>query len=154
MAMKRASLLRASAAGLLGAGLMAGFLWLQNGCVNSNSGYSTMGPSAQPTATPGGPTLTPTPIVITAAGTSFSRASVSVATGTSITFNTPGHTVDIDDGLSDGLCGGHDFTSFPASFQFVGTSGAVYHIHCDIHSSCGAGNCSGCTGMVMTVNIL
>jgi len=152
MAVGLKSAFRASAAGLLGLGLLAAFLWLQNGC-SSNAGYSPMGPTAGPTVTPGGPSPTPTPIVITAAGTSFSRASVSVASGTSITFNTPGHTVDIDDGLGDGLCGGHDFTSFPASFQFSGPSGTVFHIHCDIHSSCGAGNCSGCTGMVMTVNI-
>jgi hypothetical protein len=154
MVMKPKSLLRVSAAGLLGAGLMTGFLWLQSGCMSNSGGYTTMGPSYQPTTTPGGPTPTPTPIVITASGTSFSSSSVSVASGTNISFNTPGHTVDIDDGLSDGLCGGHDFTSFPTSFQFVGAHGAVYHIHCDIHSSCGAGNCSGCTGMVMTVNIL
>jgi hypothetical protein len=143
---------RITAAGLAGAGLLALLLWSQSGCNSSN--YSTMGPGAYPTATPGGPTPTATPIVITAAGTSFSRASVSVASGTSITFNTPGHTVDIDDGAGDGLCGGHDFTSFPTAFQFVGVSGTVYHIHCDYHSSCGAGNCSGCSGMVMTVNIL
>jgi hypothetical protein len=151
MVFKSASVAGLSVAGFFGAVLLAGLLGTQNGCVN-NSGYSPMGPVA--TATPGGPTPTPTPIVITASGTSFSRSSVGVASGTTITFNTPGHTVDIDDGKSDGLCGGQDFSSFPASFQFVGLSGAVYHIHCDIHSSCGAGNCSGCTGMVMTVNIL
>jgi len=146
---------------ILGVGLAAG-LWLQNGCT---SNASPMAPRANPTAvpttgtTPGTtPTVAPTPVVITSVPSggsyAFSPSAVSVPSGTTVTFNVASiHTVDIDDGLSDGLCGGHDFTSFPASFQFNGNSGAVFHIHCDNHSSCAAGNCSGCTGMVMTVTI-
>lgn len=146
---RRRTLLHLGLSGLLGALLFAALAWTQGGC----GGSTTMGPSPYPTATPGGPAPTPTPVVITASGISFTPSNVTVPSGTSIKFNTPGHTVDIDDGSGGGICGGTDFTSFPASFVFSGASGTVFHIHCDIHSSCGAGACSGCTGMVMAVHI-
>jgi len=141
-------------AGILGVGLLACTLWLQNGCMGNTS---PMGPKPGPTVGPT-PIATATAVVITAmaAGSSyaFSQSNITVPSGTTVTFNVSSiHTVDIDDGRSDGICGGNDLTSFPAGFIFAGLSGSVFHVHCDHHSTCAAGNCSGCTGMVMTVTI-
>ena len=114
------------------------------GCLKSNNGSYSMGPS--------GPTPVPTPPTITAVGTTFSPTAITVASGTVVTFNVPGHTVNIDDSAI-GSCGNTDLTSFPATHMFAGPHGAVFKIHCDFHS-CGATFCpASCTGMIMTVTI-
>jgi plastocyanin len=132
---------------------MASALVVAAGCGHGSSG-GTMGPSTAPTATPlPAGTPTKTPVVVSAAGTTFSPNSLTVPSGTAVTFNCSGHTVNIDDGTGTGTCSATDLVSFPASHTFTGASGTVFRIHCDIHSSCGASSCSGCTGMTMTITL-
>ncbi|MES2202498.1 MAG: hypothetical protein V4498_09615 [candidate division FCPU426 bacterium] len=105
------------------------------------------------TATPG-PTAVPTFAVVTSSGSTFVPNALTVPSGSVVKFNlASSHTVNIDDGSGGGVCSGVDLTSFPAYHTFSGASAQVFHIHCDVHSSCGASVCVGCTGMVMTVTI-
>lgn len=105
--------------------------------------------AGSPTATPQ-PTATMAPNTVGASGTSFVPTSLTITHGTTVTFDSSlsGHTVNIDN--SSGSCL-TDFTSgFPHTYTF--STAGTYYVHCDIHSSCGASNCStSCTGMVMTI---
>ena len=103
------------------------------------------------TATPT-PSPSPTAVVVTSSGFSFSPASLSIPSGAPVNFVLSGHTADIDDGSGTGSCSSVDLVN-GGMHVFVGFSGEVFQVHCDYHSSCGAGNCAGCAGMVMTVTI-
>ena len=92
-------------------------------------------------------------VTINTAGLTFSPSSVTVPSGTVVTFNAGGHTVNIDDSPVMS-CSNTNLTSFPATHTFIGPSGTVFHIHCNFHSPCGTAFCAlSCTGMVMTVAI-
>jgi plastocyanin len=114
----------------------------------SKGSDNTMGPSPAPT-------VGPTPVVVTASGLSFSPSSLTIPSGTVVTFSgLAGHTVNIDDSAV-GTCGNSDLTSFPANRTFTGPSGTDFKIHCDYHSPCGSANCAGaCSGMAMNIHIL
>jgi hypothetical protein len=131
--------------GLLSAGMALG----AGSCSCNNN--ASMGPSYS-SGPSGTPTLTPTPVIVISVGTSFSPTALTVSSGTVVTFNVASiHTVHIDNGA--GSCS-INYTSFPVGVPFSGASGTIYHIHCDVHSACGAGSCAvTCTGMVMTVAI-
>jgi hypothetical protein len=60
VALDRKSIFGMGMAGIVGAGLLTCTLWLQSGCSTSSS---PMGPRAQPTAVPGGPTQTQTLVI-------------------------------------------------------------------------------------------
>lgn len=65
----------------------------------------------------------------------------------------------IDDGTGTGTCGPVDYTgpTWPFLYNnFVGVSGTVFRVHCDVHATCSAlasTTCTGCTGMVLAVTI-
>ena len=110
--------------------------------------------SASPTATPVvAPTSTPVaaPNTVRAAGTTFSPSAMTIAQGTTVTWDATlnGHTVNID--TSAGACVTDFTTGFPHTFTFSTTG--TFLVHCDIHSPCGSACSNSCTGMIMTITV-
>jgi hypothetical protein len=128
--------------------------------------------SATLTATPAPsgtitPTFTATPLPTATAvainvggGPSFSPNSITIPSGALVSFNLSNiHTVHIDDGTGTGTCGAVDYAgpTWPFLYNnFVGVSGTVFQVHCDVHAACTGGSassCTGCAGMIMSVTI-
>jgi plastocyanin len=145
--------------------LILATLFLATGCINNPVSSSTnptaaptsSGPSATPTVTPapGSPTATatPTPPSVGASGLTYSPNSLSIPAGTTVQLlpSLNGHTFDVDNGA--GSCAS-SITVFPTPYvTYTFSTTGTFHVHCHQpgHSTCGAGVCSGCTGMVMTV---
>ena len=117
-----------------------------------------------PTATPI-PTDTPTPaptavVINVGGGPSFSPNSITIPSGALVSFNLSNiHTVHIDDGTGTGTCGAVDYAgpTWPFLYNnFVGVSGTVFQVHCDVHSTClggAASSCSVCANMLLSVTI-
>jgi plastocyanin len=131
--------------------LAAGFAFAP-GC---HSGSGSLGPSSNPTATVGvAGTPTATPVLVSTGSNTFIPTALTVTSNTTVKFNLGSiHTAHIDDGSGTGTCSSFDLTGNGATHAFVGPSGTAFHIHCDVHSPCGAASCSACTGMVMTIFI-
>lgn len=100
------------------------------------SGSSPATPATNPTGT--GSTVTAT------SGDVFSPTSITITHGGAVTFTLSGgtHTLYIDNG--SGICA-QNYSTWPQVITFP-TAG-TYHFHCSIHSPCGTGSCSACTGM-------
>ena len=87
------------------------------------------------------------PTVISYGGSlTFKPSAVTILSGSTVTWDSSFrvfHTFDNDDGASNCVT---DYYSYPITITF--NNPGQYNFHCDYHSSCGAGVCSGCTGMV------
>lgn len=86
------------------------------------------------------------PTVITYGGSlTFKPSAVTILAGSTVTWDSSFgffHTLNIDDGASNCVT---DYFSYPITITF--NSPGKYSFHCDYHSPCGSGSCSGCTGM-------
>ena len=141
-------------------------------CSSDSSNPYSPGPANTPTFSPttctdgSGNTCTPTATpaigavlkVITGPHYALSSASVSLSAPITITqgqsvvwdSTNSGHPLNIDNGSASCVVSGN--TSFPVTETF--NSLGTFQFHCGLHSSCGNGNCTGCSGnMVGTIQV-